>query len=308
MGTFAVVTALIAGIAGLVGAGVNAYNTYKTNEQNQLINDRNLDFQAAQTQHAFERDDQYYQRSVASAEAAGLSPLAINGAMPNTSPLGAPSPIAMQAPQVDSNALMQTILGSAELGETKRHNITGEDQRAQEIQNDTKELELKGKQLDIQNKDVESQIKYRISMQKLESRRIAETIRANKKGEEIKENEYNLKKASFESERYYKEIKAQVGGDDVPYKVIHDWNDYLSARDIYLQAYNDFLDEIGSTRTATSSSSAGGANVGVAGVGVGINGSGSDYNSDDISMKQKVMWDKFQKSHPVPVFIYSDNN
>lgn len=301
------VVAIISAFAAIVGAATSVVSTEWTNKSNQKINEQNLDFQKAQTQEAWERDDTYYQRSTADAEAAGLSPLAINGAMPSSSPLGAPSPIAMQAPQFDTNALMQAILSSAELGETNRHNVTGENQRAQEIQNDTKELELKGKQLDIQNKDVESQIKYRISMQKLESRRIAETIRANKKDEEIKENEYNLKKASFESERYYKEIKAQAGGDDVPYKVINDWNDYLSARDIYLQAYNDFLDEIGSTRTATSSSSAGGANVGVAGVGVGINGSGSDYNSDDISMKQKVMWDKFQKSHPVPVFIYSDN-
>lgn len=300
----AAIAVAVIGLIGALAATVGgAASQHATNKANQEINQRNLDYQTQQTQASWERDDNYYQRSVADAQAAGLSPLAINGAMPNTAPLSAPNPIGMQSP-FDSSSLMNTMLGSLELGETKRSNIKAEEQRAEEISNDAKEIAIKAQSLTIENKKVEADIKHQANLIKLETRRIAETERANKKSEDFKEKQYNLEKASFESKRYFEEIKHQTGGEDIPYKTYDNFEEYLTARDIYLSSFNEFLDSISQTSTADMHSKNGGAGGSVTGTGLNIQAGATDYHSENWSEKQKMMYDKFRQSHPVPVFYY----
>lgn len=303
---FDVAIALACAIASLIGTGVNAYSQYKTNKQNQDINERNLDFQAAQTQAAWERDDQYFEKAVASAERAGLSPLAVNGAMQNSSPLSAPSPISMQAPQVDTNSMIQSMLQGAELHEKKRHNIEEENLRSDEITNSSKQIQLKARELDLNDKKLEEEIKYRANLIDLESKRISETERANKRNEDIKEKEYNLNKLSFESKRYFEEIKHQTGGEDVPYKVYDNYEAYLTAREIYLNAFNNFIEEVGYTRGSIGSEELS-ADINIMGKGsIGIGGTNKPYASEDWTAKQSAMWKNFQQKYPVPVFYYKD--
>lgn len=300
--------AALAGVAGtLIGSLFNAKSTEKTNETNAKINQQNLDYNAAQTQQAWERDDTYYQRSVADAQAAGLSPLAINGAMPNTSPLSAPNPIAMQAPQINTNDLLQSILGSGQLVENTRHNKEEENLRGEEIKNTASEIKLKADSLQLENKKVEEEIKYRANLVSLESKRIAETERANKANESIKEKEYNLNKLSFESKRYYEEIKHQAGGEDVPYRVYDNYQDYLTAREIYLEAFNKFIDDVGYSKYAQADSSSLGVNANVLGTGGGANNTESAYTMKDWTQQNQIAWNKFQKQYPVPVFYNKGN-
>lgn len=303
--------ALISGITALVTSGINVATTIKNNRDNADINQKNLDFNAAQTQEAWERDDTYYQRSVEDAKAAGLSPLAINGAMPNTAPLSSPSPIAMQAPQIDTNSMIQALLESSQLQETKRHNISEENLRADEIKNTAKEIKLKADRLNLDNKDVESQIKYRASMADLESKRLAETVRANKEKEKLETKKHELEKASFESKRYFEEIKHQAGGENVPYKVYDNFDAYLTARDIYLTAFNNFIDEVGLTRQAKADSSqlgfnAGGSYLGT-GANAGVSNNESAYDMKDWSQQNEIAWKKFQQKYPVPIYYYKGN-
>ena len=122
-------TALASIAAALVGGLISYSATKKTNESNQQINQQNLDYNAALTQQSWERDDTAHQREVADLQSAGLSPLASTGGLNVSSPLSAPNPIAMQAPQVDVNSLVQGILGAGTLEETRRHNqVTEENQ------------------------------------------------------------------------------------------------------------------------------------------------------------------------------------
>lgn len=300
-------SALASLAAAAIGAFVSYKATQKTNEANAKINQQNLDYNAAQTQQAWERDDTYYQRSVADAQAAGLSPLAINGAMPSSSPLSAPNPIAMQAPQLDTNNMIQSLLESAQLGETKRHNVEEENLRGEEIKNSATEIKLKADSLQLENKKVEEEIKYRANLVSLESKRIAETERANKANESIKEKEYNLNKLSFESKRYYEEIKHQAGGEDVPYRVYDNYQDYLTAREIYLEAFNKFIDDVGYSKYAQADSSTLGVNANVLGTGGGANNTESAYTMKDWTQQNQIAWNKFQKQYPVPVFYNKGN-
>lgn len=295
---------LAAGLA-LIGtvitAIVSSQSVKNTNQANEAINERNLDYTASQTQAAWERDDTYYQRSVADAQAAGLSPLAINGAMPNSSPLSSPSPIAMQAPQFDINSLIQSMTTASQISETKRHNIKEEELRADEIVNTSKELKLKAQRLELDNKDVQSQIEYRASLAELEGKRIAETARSNQAKE-------NLEKMSYQSKRYFEEIKHQAGGENVPYKVYNNFEQYLTARDIYLTAFNKFIDDVGLTRQAKADSSQLGFNAGGSyfgtGANAGVNNNESAYDMKDWSQQNEIAWKKFQQQYPVPVYYY----
>lgn len=292
--------------AGITGSLINLIGTHMTNQSNEAINQRNLDFQAAQTQAQWERDDNAHQREVADLQAAGLSPLAsMNGAQ-NSQALDAPSPIAMQAPQVDTSALVNAAVNSEKLKEDIRSHKANEDLRDKEIKVSIDELELKAEQLKIQDKDVESQIKYRVQLAKNEENRIAETVRSNKANEKLRQSEYELKNLEYESKRYYEEIKHQAGGENVPYKVYNNYDDYLSARQTYLDALNKVIDDFvaNPTKFGHNVNNHGGGNLGSSVLGsVGLNYGEGESKYTDISDAAKAEWVKFQHKYPVPVFM-----
>lgn len=296
----------IAGIAsGLVGNILNFVGNERTNKMNQNINQTNLDYNKAMTEAAWNRDDNAHQREVADLEAAGLSPLAAMQGSSVSSPLGAPSPIAMQAPQIDMNGMLNAAIKSDELKETIRSHKANESAREKEINVSIKELELKQTQLDIQDKDVESQIRYRINVAKAEQARIDELVRHNKEEEKLRLSEQQLAQAKYESEKYYKEIKHQAGGDDVPYKTYTNYQDYLSARQVYLDALNAVIDDFIQHPQKSAASGSHGINLGAGAKGISgsIGGSNSESQYVDISPGFKAEWYKFQHKYPVPVYI-----
>lgn len=90
----------IGGLFGLGSAGLNMASQAKTNIMN-------LDYAKAMTEKQWERDDETYQRSVADAQKAGFSPLAVldGGLSPNGSPLAFQG----QAPQLDINGILNSL-------------------------------------------------------------------------------------------------------------------------------------------------------------------------------------------------------
>ena len=173
------------------------------------------------TRESWERDDTAHQREVADLEAAGLSPLANTTGNQVTSPLSAPSPLGMQAPQIDTSAFINSVLQAQALDETKRHNIEIETHNKAEELLRGEEIKNYADQLKIQNKQVEGTIRYQADLIANENKQISETIRHNK-------NEEDLRKTEYVGEMYWKEIKQQVPGD-YSYKDYYDFDIYCDA-------------------------------------------------------------------------------
>lgn len=311
-GSSAISPAMISAGTGIVGSLIsnlfNWFSTKKTNQTNQAINQANLDYNAAMTRESWERDDTAHQREVADLQAAGLSPLANTTGNQVTSPIAAPSPLGMQAPQIDTNSLINSVIQAEALGETKRHN--------QEIEGHTEtELRLKGEQiknearsLDIQNKQVEGQIRYYADLIDNEMKTIAETKEHND------EEEY-LRRVEYESEQYWKEVKQQVPGN-YKHLDIYDFDIYVKHMELWNIQFSNFIKNLGATQSAIATSKSqsqnGGFNAsvnvapGMPGVGAGGNGgssySDSSYNMENLSEKQKQQLEEFYNKHPKPVY------
>lgn len=286
------------------------------NKSNEDINQSNLDYNTKMTQLQWERDDNAHQREVADLEKAGLSPLANTTGGANGSPLGAPSPIAMegyqyQAPQLDTNQLINSMLQIKQLNETERHNKQTEQYKEAELENTATELKQNAEKLELENKKVEHQIKQDTALIELQNKQIEEQIRSHKKDEELRLTENETRIMSEESQRFLEEVQSQAGGKNVPYDVIDDFEIYSNRMRLYTTEYNNFIKELEATSKSTGSSmsSSGGVSVGANAVGtggnLGINGSGSDssYSSENISKKQDAMLEKFRQTHKVPVYI-----
>lgn len=311
-------------LGGIPSTIANVISTKKTNEANQAINQSQIDYARSTTQEQWERDDNAHQREVKDLEAAGLSPLANTSGSPVTQANQPSGMIAMQAPQIDANAIINAI--AADIGanqrqqqieETIRHNKETEGFKATELANQATQLKNEADKISIENKKVEQQIKYQAGLLKIQADELNEKTRAAKKQESLKELE-------DESKRFYQEILKQSGGREIPYKEVNDINLYKHDLQTYITAYQIFINKIGATQVASGSSSSssknssghGGLNLGVpingiTGASGGLSGSGSkgssssdsSYDSKNISKKQEEMIQAWQKEHPIPIYI-----
>lgn len=109
---FTVLSALATGIA-------SVYNTVSTKE----TNDENREYADAMTTAQWDRDDRSFQRQVEDAKMAGLSPLAVTGYAPSSTPVTSFA----QAPQMDLSSFIGALssaqnydLGIKNLDESKR--------------------------------------------------------------------------------------------------------------------------------------------------------------------------------------------
>lgn len=323
-------TALLAGglltaLATVIGVGVNAYSQHKTNEANMQINQEQLDYAKSTTQEQWERDDTAHQREVADLEKAGLSPLANTSGAQVTSANMPTNPLAYQAPQLDLNSLVQVAstltnakLRSDELEEDKRHNMNIEKARDTELANQAKQLENEAENLRIENKKVEENIKIQAKLANIESQRVAEIIRSNKKSEELTLSAQESLEIERESKRYYQEVLKQSGGKDIPYKEYsHSFEAYQMALQIYNAKFQVFISKIGATQSAHAEGSSKSQN-GSFGVGANVPGtpfnvnpsasggsssSKNTYSSENLSKKQEAMLEAWHKENPIPIWI-----
>lgn len=302
-------------VAGTLGPVAQIIATHMTNKSNQEINTNNIDFQKSQTQAQWERDDNAHQREVEDLIKAGLSPLASTQGAMNSQALGAPSPIAMQAPQIDINGLVETFSNAARIKEEKRHNLEIEKARNTELDNQAAEIKVKADSLKLENKKVEEQIRYQTKLNEIACKNLAEIERAHKKDEELRLSAQESLDLERETKRLAQEIARQTGNKDVPVKYCYSLPEYRSQMQILQAQLENLINKLGATTQANAQTKSrnGGAGLGAnlnsaaAGVGGNINGnfgkSDSFYNMSDISEKQKIIIDQFYSEIKWPVYI-----
>lgn len=297
---------LIGGIADITGNAINYKSTQKTNETNKEINQSQLDFQRAQTQAQWERDDTAHQREVADLEAAGLSPLAATQGAQSSPALGAPSMLGMQAPQVDFNNLVQSALQEKAINETERHNREQEGQKNIELTQNAEKIQQEAQKIEIENKQVENTFKYQSNYLKYLADQLEETNRHNK------QEEY-LKKLQVKSEEYYKSIQSQTHGKS-NYKVYTDIGSYEAALTKWSSKFEVFITNFISETSASHSESSGSsfnanAAASVTGNGgsaaFGHSGSAAGSNSYNVSQRQQAELERWYAANPMPVYYKS---
>lgn len=305
---------IFAGAVSDLFSNILNYNAVqKTNNSNERINQRNLDYNAAMTQKQWERDDTAHQREVADLEAAGLSPLAALGGSPNGSPLDSPSPISMQAPQFDTNALVQSVIQSEQLQETKRHNQASENLRSSEIANEAERIQNEVRSLDIQETKVAGELNHFANLDVLEARRIDEIVRSNKKGEEIKLSEVQSQNLERESKRLAIERQKATGGKNIKTIDVYNVEDLIYYNQRRQQGFQEVIDKIKKLKTnqaiAKGKNDSVGFSFGAGALGVGANGGlntsegSNDYMSENNSQLIQTYIDEFNENYPIAVYI-----
>lgn len=294
---------LFSPLTSLFGSIMNYKSQKDTNKTNMAINQQNLDYNAAMTQAQWERDDNAHQREVADLEAAGLSPLASTQGSGVSQALGAPSPIAMQAPQFDVNTLVNSLIQNKQLSETKRHNLVQEGYEETELLQNAEELKQKSRQLDIQDKKTEADIQYQCDLIENQAKQINETIRHNKESEK-------LQQTSISSEIFFKEIQHATHGQAYA-ENIYDFDEYVEKYKAWTSKYQKFVETLEQTSHSASSSYNSGFN-GSLGVDAfktgGLNGQvgssegGSGSSSENVSQRVQAQIDAWLHDNPVPVY------
>ena len=334
-------------LGGALNAGANIISTGMTNKANKenvaatnATNMANWREQRAYderlTREQWFRDDTAMQRTVADYQNAGLSPLAINGAMhttPAISPEGPPNAIPFQAqqPNIEFNSMIDHFIKLEELKERKDDNIK---KRNNEMADIFAKIDIANAQIAASIQNLEKQIKATADLQaeRLETdERIASADRSsrediaseNRELENLKSlRSYSQAMASLQevirsnkekekviaSEYFLKEAKALTGFDNVRIKRYEDPEEYEAALNSWTIAFTALIDSLEDypVNTSSSVSSSGGANAGASGMGLGANISQSQSSSDDRTYLYKAQFAKFfaQNPFPVPASIY----
>lgn len=333
---------LIAAVASIVVGAINYYSTKKTNatnetnvqatneanksnvestnKVNQEINQSQLDYQFAIQQQEWERNDTQYQRQVADLQAAGLSPLAATSGYGSGTTLGAPSQHSMQAPiaeafqaiapQFDGNSLVQSILRTGELGETKRHNVKVEEQKTNELSLESEKIVNAAKALELEDKKLQNQVNQFALTLDLQTKQYNEMVRLNTANISYKEREMSVKELQRESEELAMFYKQKTGRDDIPIVLCKNDEQYyraLRSRQLAFAKLEIEFADIKSSK-AQSKSKSGGAGVagGIPGEGnISLNANGSNSISNAESHDRTSLYytklAELEKLFPFPI-------
>lgn len=306
-------------LAGLIGNIFNYSSTQETNKQNREIHKSDQDFQAAQTQAAWERDDTAHQREVADLEAAGLSPLANTTGSPVTAPLGSASPIAMQAPQIDINSIINSMLQNKKLDEESRHNKKIEEYRADEIEQEWKNLEQEAEKIQLDNERLQEEFRHNTALETLGVKNYNELVRHNQEEESKRQQEINIKEYNEKQAALIEEMNRVTQGRQIePH-----WCDSLADLQEYeeqrLQARKELYAELGkysksASAESHSSNKSTGGNAGFnvfqgpganGGLQISSGSSESMYSSEDFGKIQEEKIREFDEKYP-PAMLDED--
>lgn len=268
-------------IAGLISGAASLYNTYSQKK----TNDENRDYADTQTTAQWERDDTSFQRQVADAKAAGLSPLAVTGYAPSSSPVTAMA----QAPQMDLSQMIGALgqagnlsLGEKQLSESKRQfdeNIALETYKAQEAVNQLQQ------QIDETSLEHTDQVKQFVASLEYQYTLLNDQIDTHNADQEAiysLEFQKEMARASEDSLKTY-EALCNTLQITPPVKYYSDYDAYIKALNSYpvdwsKQLFKSDSSTFGNTFSEGNSSSVN-AGFNVAGTGGSVGGSNSENAS-----------------------------
>lgn len=329
--------ALIAGASSLIGAGISAVTSSKNREaqldanaaniaaqerinaQNiasqEKINQEQIDYARSMTQAQWERDDNAHQREVADLMAAGLSPLSNTTGSPVTSAMGY-SPVnegvaqaaQVQAPQFDSNALVESMLKGVDLFERGIQHQAENISRGKEIENEAYKLTLLSRELDIKDQQVLND--YTVQMENIAIAR--ETMKNNKElGDKklvLEKNRIVLEDLSRRNLTAVDQLAKYSENGKIRVKPYTDFQKYEKAMVDDARALQSFLT---SKRLSDYKSQSKGSNVsGGVSASAGklsgsLNGSYGSYDSKTTNENKENLWiQEFRNNHPRPVFVF----
>lgn len=229
----ALIVGVIGAVTGLIGAGINNYQQDKVNKENK-------DYATEMTNAQWERDDTSLERQVKDAKAAGLSPLAVTGAMNTSSPLN----YVAQAPQMDLSSLVG--LASSAMGnmttraEGKENRFATSENLKKELDNSLKELEMKFKN-DKELQD-DQQIEDSINLGKTLSYQYSvlnEQVWEKQQDIEID----RIKTAQEKNLEIYNSLCQSIGFAPKT-KEVDNYEDYIHLYDNFMVKYNQYLNDL----------------------------------------------------------------
>lgn len=301
-------------IAGLISGAASLWNTHsqeKTNEEN-------LDHADSLTTAQWERDDSSFQRQVADAKAAGLSPLSVTGYAPSSSPVTAMA----QAPQMDLSQMIGALgsagdiaLGEKQLGESKRQfdqTMVLETYKATEAVN---QLQQQIDQTALEHKDQVKQFAASLEYQYNLLNDQIDTHVADQNAVFSLEFQKEMARASEDSWKTY-ETLCNTLEIAPPVQYYTDYSAYINALNDYSLDWSKMMfksdTSAKSYTTAENTSSSVNVNANAAGTGLGVGASDSngvsyassysdDYTRFNSSLVLPMDGEKYKK---FPVFKY----
>lgn len=234
---------LIDGLFGLIGTGINNYQMDKTNRENR-------DYATTMTTAQWERDDTSLQRQVKDALNAGLSPLAVTGAMNSSTPLNSVA----QAPQMDLSSLIGLASSAGSQIESEKFQA-GENEKDR-IHEDLQETKKLNAQIEQWNKENELE----------DSEQTNDIVKFNKTmiyqydllnsnndnfyaGQELE----RLQNTSNQSLEQYKSLCSSLGVTPKT-KVYSDYNEYVTALSEFWATYGTYALHRGNEQVPDTSS------------------------------------------------------
>lgn len=233
----------------VLSAGTSIFNNIFNADQTNKTNQANRDYADAMTTAQWERDDSSFQRQVADAKAAGLSPLAVTGYSPSSSPVTAMA----QAPQMDFSSLIGALMQmpSNELGRDTLEQ--GDRHHAEDLsfQISSAQIELQKFRDDLAQRQVEHKDEVLEFCDTLDYQYavLNETISSDK-GNLSSQNVDRLLKIQESSLEDYKNI-CSVFGLPPKTKYYTDFDAYVSA----LNSWTPLLENLSGKSDVSSSSS-----------------------------------------------------
>ena len=297
---------------------INAANIAAQKE----INQSQLDYARQMTQIQWERDDNAHQREVADLVAAGLSPLAnTSGAQVTSAQSYNPQSEAVaqayqaQAPQLDVNAIVNSLIASKQLAENKRQfdqKMIREDNML-EIRKD--ELQATMRSLDIKSQEVANQA------QKITNDYLVACQNVNLGFNQLKETKDNhskqliLQREAENAKLINNSLQSAFGKgfNSIP---VYDYDEYVKKLDAWGAEWNTFLksklSKEGSIAVGNYKSRSGSAGFNfknMFGEGTGVNGGLSNADAKNASASvndnyEKALILEFTSHHPYPLYIY----
>lgn len=290
---------------------------------------KQMDYTKSTQAEQWRRDDTMLQRSVADAQAAGLSPLTAAGLGNTSTVVAQPAPPHLQAPHVDSimsgvnmDSLIDTLIQSKRLDLEEKKYLTEDENRDLDRQ---AELDMTAQKLDVQVDIFKKQEDNKMAMF---TANLSHLIRVQDWDEKM-----DYQKAMMdEMDKFQKDALGKSHGATTNYKVYDDKDKYESAMQSWANRFDAFLAiyvqtpskmseshgfnmganagaNIGGSSGSTGSAwdrsggtSGGQSGSGLAGANAGYNTGKNDSWSFDATQDRQMRLAQWFAKNPVPVY------